>query len=170
MSEPFEPSPSRWPFRVGAGFVVVALLLLLVVAISAAVLLNRSSDPEEDDRTISIAELNRDPEGWDGRDVVVSGTVEDVRTIPYLDQYALYTFRDATGTIRVLSSNGAPKVDEGEPIRLNAVYHSRVKLDAAIHALIEDQLGGLAGSIVGSLVLDIPLDVVFLEHTSYEPQ
>jgi hypothetical protein len=148
--------------------VIVLLLVALAVVVTAGVVLSRASDASGDEvATTTISELRADPDGWDMQEVVVAGTFEDVRTVPYLDQYALYTIRDATGSMRVLSRNGAPQGDAGGEIRLRGLFHSRVTLDEAIRAIIEERLGGLAGSVVGSLLPDIPLDVVFIEHLSY---
>lgn len=172
-SEPFEStSPSRrwrFPIQFSAGLVIVVLLVALAVVVTVGVLLSRSEGAASGgDAVTTIAALRADPEGLDLRDVVLRGTFEDVRTVPYLDQYALYTFRDETGSMRVLSRNGAPAGDDGQQIELRGVFHSRVKLDEAIRAIVEERLGGLAGSFVGSLLPGVPLDVVFIEHTSYE--
>lgn len=159
----------RFPIRFSAGLVVGVLFLALVALIAVGVVLSRARGDANAPPSTTIAALRADPEGWDGRSVVLRGTIDDVRTIPYLDQYAIFTIRDATGSMRVLSRNGAPSVDGSTAVDLRGVFHSRVQLDAAVQAIIDDQLGGLAGSVAKSLLPDISLDVVFIEHISYAP-
>ena len=137
-------------------------LLALVVAIGIVVT-NRGSSPVGN---VTIADLRSDPDHYDNRSVILTGTVDDVRQLPMLDQYALYTFRDDTGSMWALTQKGIPPRD-GESVELTAVYHSRVKLDDQIKAIVEQQIGSLAGSIVGGLLPGVALNVVFLEHESY---
>jgi hypothetical protein len=145
--------------------VIVALLgLVLVGLITVGVLANRSSEPGIE--AVTIADLRADPEGWDNRRVTLVGTVEGVRELPLLNQYAIYTFRDETGTMLALTSNGAPP-DDGEEVELEAVFHSKVRLDDELKEIVSDQLGPLAGAAVSGLVPGIPLNVVYLGHDSY---
>jgi hypothetical protein len=146
--------------------VVLVLGVLLVAVVAIGVALSRESGP--DVSSVTIADLRANPDGYDNRLVEITGSADGVRKLPYLDQYALYTFRDDSGSILVLSRNGAPPHDGAQRIRLRAVYHSRVTLDDELKAIVEDQLGPLAGTVVGALLPGVPLDVVFLEHESYE--
>lgn len=157
-------------FRVAPGLVVAVLAVLLVGAIVVGVLTQREAGPSI--TRMTVADLRADPERWDGQTVDLVGTVEGIRELPVLSQYALYTFRDETGTLQVLSQKGAPPSGAGsEEMRVRGVFHSRVQLDAALKRLVEEQLGPLgplAGSAVAALVPGIPLNVVYLEHESYE--
>lgn len=153
-----------------AGTIALVGVVLLLVAIGAAVVLEMrggaSGDPAGH---VTIAELRADPDGFDARSVQLRVTVEDVRRLPLLDQYALYNVRDTTGSMRVLSSNGVPRVatDGSETVELQATFHSRITLDEQIRRLVQDQLGTIAGFAVDTLVPGIPLDVIYLEHERY---
>lgn len=155
----------RTPLWASPGAVVALLFVLLavVVAIGIVVTNRGGSSPAGH---VTIADLRGDPDRYDNRIVTLTGTVEDVRQLPVLDQYALYTFRDETGSMWALTQKGVPPRD-GETVELVAVYHSRVKLDDQIKALVEEQIGSLAGSIVGGLLPGVALNVVFLEHESF---
>ena len=157
-------------FRVGPGLVVAVLAVLFVGAVVIGVLSSREAGPSIAQMT--VAELRADPDRWDGETVDLVGSVEGIRELPVLSQYALYTFRDGTGTIQVLSQKGAPPSSAGQAeMRVRGVFRSRVELDEALKRLLEDQLGPLgplAGSAVAALVPGIPLNVVYLEHESYE--
>ena len=72
----------------------------------------------------------------------------------------------ATGTMLALTRNGAPP-DDGEQVQVEAVFHSKVRLDDELKEIVSDQLGPLAGAAVSTLVPGIPLDVVYLGHDSY---
>lgn len=153
-------------YPIPPGIVVLVLALLLVGAIIAGVLLsNRSGDAIS---RVTVAELRADPDRWDNQTVDLVGQVEGVRELPLLTQYALYTFRDETGSILALTQKGAPPSSATGDVRVRAVYHSKVQLDTALKRIIEEQLGPLAGSAVSALVPGIPLNVVYLEHVSYE--
>lgn len=154
----------RGPLPFGPGLVVLLLGLLLVAAIAVGVWLNgRESTPTES--IVTIAGLRADPGRYDNTVVRVDGRVEDVRTLPFLSQYAIYTLRDATGSMRVLSQHGVPPADA--PTRLVATYHASVTLDDELRALVRDRLGSVAGELV-RLLPGIPLNVVFLEQERYE--
>jgi len=165
MSEQRAPSESRNPLWASPGLIVGVLFSLLILTIAIGVVLtNRGGTPL---RTITIAELRAQPERNDSQTVILTGTAEDIRQLPVLDQYALYTFRDETGTMWVLSQRGAPPRD-GEQVHLTAVFNSRITLDEQIQALIEAQFGSLAGSIAGSILPGLAINAVFLEHLEYE--
>lgn len=170
MSATNQPFPSqegrtRSRLRVTPGLVVLLLLLALVSVVTYAVVSQHWGGSSGGDAVTTIATLRANPDGWDGRAVTLRGSVQDVRTIPYLDQYALYTFTDDTGNMRVLSRNGAPP--ESAFVELRATFHSRITLDRAIKLLLEDQIGSFAAALVDTLLPGIPLDVVYLEHSSY---
>lgn len=151
------------------GRVVAVLGVLLLVAIAAGIIVNRP-DGGPTVETVTIAELRAAPNTYDNQTVLVEGVVDDVRELPYLSQYALYTLRDDTGTIAVLTQHGAPPGDPpGQIFQLEAIYHSRVTLDDELRRIVEDQLGSIAGEIVVRLLPGVPVNVVFLEHQRYEP-
>jgi hypothetical protein len=160
-----ELEPRRSPFWLSPlFFVIVAFGVLLALLVVGVLIYNRDSgDPL---REVSIADLRADPERYDGDKLELSGTAEDVRTIPYLDQYGIYTLRDDSGSLLVLSRHGAPPT--GEPVTVTGTYHGALKLDAYLKSLIDDQLGPLAGTVVEGLLPGIPLNVVFIEHEKYE--
>lgn len=161
---PFPAEEERRRFPIAPGVVVLLIGLVLVGLIVVGVLANANSEPGVE--AVTIAELRADPDGWDNRRVTLLGTAENVRELPLLNQYALYTFRDETGTIFALTRNGAPP--DAERIKVEAVFHSKVRLDDELNDIVSDQLGPLAGSAVGALLPGIPLDVVYLGHDSYE--
>jgi hypothetical protein len=162
---PVEDEQPRTRFGVSPGVIVLGIFVVTLVVIMAGVLLNRRADG--DVGLVTIQQLLGDPDRYDNDSVVVEGRVEGKRSIPYLSQYALYTIRDETGSVMVLSQKGAPP-DDGELVRLRGVFHSRVTLDDELKRLVEEELGSLVGSIVGALLPDVPLNVVFVEHESYE--
>lgn len=163
-AEPFADDDERRRFPFAPGLVVLVLGLILVSLIVVGVLANRSSEPGISD--VTIADLLADPDGWDNRRVTLVGSAENVRELPLLNQYALYTFRDDTGTIWALTRNGAPPAD-ADRVEVEAVFHSKVRLDDELNEIVSDQLGPLAGAAVGALLPGIPLDVVYLGHDSY---
>jgi hypothetical protein len=163
-AEPIAVEEERRRFRVAPGAIVALLGLVLVGLIAVGVMANRSSEPGVE--AVTIADLRADPEGWDNRRVTLAGTVEGVRELPLLNQYAIYTFRDDTGTMLALTSNGAPP-DDGVQVELEAVFHSKVRLDDELKEIVSDQLGPLAGAAASTLVPGIPLNVVYLGHDSY---
>jgi hypothetical protein len=149
------------------GLLLIVFGLLFICVIGAGILINREVGGIGGPRRVTVADLLGDPDRWDNREVELTGTAENVRTLPVLSQYALYTFRDETGSLLVLTQKGAPPAD-GRTVRLRGLYHSRVTLDDELRRIIEDQLGSVAAAIVSTLVPGIPLNVVFLEHESYE--
>jgi hypothetical protein len=165
QATPLPIEEERLGFRIHPGAIVVVLGLLLLAMIAIGVLVNRDSEPGVDATT--IAELRADPEGWDNRRVTLTGTAESVRELPILSQYAIYTFRDETGSMLALTRNGAPPAD-GQQLHVEAVFHSKVRLDDELKEIVSDQLGPLAGSVVSTLVPGVPLNVVYLGHDSYE--
>ena len=164
-AESFPVEEERRRFPIAPGVVVLLLGLILIGLIAVGVLANASSEPGVE--AVTIAQLRADPTGWDNRRVTLVGTVENVRELPLLNQYALYTFRDETGTMFALTRNGAPP-DDAERVELEAVFHSKVRLDDELKDIVADQLGPLAGAAVSALVPGVPLDVVYLGHDSYE--
>ncbi len=87
----------RAPLWASPGMVVAGLFGLLVVLIAVGIVVtNRGGAPTQD---VTIADLRAQPDRYDGQTVVLTGTVDDVRQLPVLDQYALYTFRDETGSM-----------------------------------------------------------------------
>jgi hypothetical protein len=150
-----------------AGLVVGVLGLVLLAVIVIGIIASRDGGGGSVD-DVTIAELRADPERYDNRTVSLRGRVESVRQLPYLDQYAIYTFRDDTGSMLALTQRGVPATEIRDDVRLDATYHSRVTLDDELKSIAEDQLGPLAGEIVGLLLPGVPLNVVFLEHERYE--
>jgi hypothetical protein len=164
MSTTETTASERTPLWASPGLVVAILFSLLALMIAIGVVVtNRADDPIEN---VTIADLRANPDRYDSRTVTLTGTAEDVRQLPVLDQYALYTFRDETGSMWALSQKGVPPGD-GETVELTAVYHSRITLDEQLRKLIEAQFGSLAGSIVGGVLPGIGINAVFLEHESY---
>ncbi len=161
-----QADPDRGPVPFGPGLVVVLLGLLLVATIAAGIWLT-SRDGAEAEPVVTIAALRADPARYDNEIVRIDGTVEDIRTLPFLSQYALYTLRDETGSMRVLTQHGVPPAGEA-PSRIVATYHASVTLDDELRALVKDRLGGVAGELV-RLLPGVPLNVVFLEQERYEP-
>jgi len=149
------------------GLIVLVLGVLLLGAIIVGVIASRDSDGEAIS-LVTVAELRADPERYDNITVALRGRVDEIRQIPYLDQYAIYTFRDDSGSMLALTRNGVPPEDMRDDVRLDAIYHSRVTLDDELRSIVEDQLGPLAGQVVDLLLPGIPLNVVFLEHERYE--
>jgi hypothetical protein len=162
---PLPVEEERRRFRIHPGLIVGVLGVLLLAMIAIGVFVNRKSEPGV--RATTIAELRADPEGWDNRRVTLTGTAESVRELPVLSQYAIYTFRDETGSMLALTRNGAPP-DDGQQLQVEAVFHSKVRLDDELKEIVSDQLGPLAGSVVSTLVPGVPLDVVYLGHDSFE--
>ena len=148
------------------GLVVLFLGVLLVGAIVVGVLTTRDGSDDAAAR-VTVADLRADPDRYDNHSVTLQGRVEDVRQLPYLDQYAVYTFRDDTGSMLALTRKGVPPDDQRDDVVIDARYHSRVTLDDELKAIVEDQLGPLAGRVVGFLLPGVPLNVVFLEHERY---
>lgn len=149
------------------GLVVLFLGILLVGAIVIGILVARDSDDASSD-DVTVAELRADPDRYDNQSVSLRGRVEEVRQLPYLDQYAIYTFRDVTGSMLALTRKGVPPDDARANVRLMATYHSRVTLDDELKSIVDDQLGPLAGQVISLLLPGVPLNVVFLEHERYE--
>lgn len=147
--------------------IVVLLGLLLLGVIVTGVIVSRESESSLDD-IVTVAQLRADPDQYDNHEVRLSGQIESVRQLPYLDQYAIYTFRDDTGSMLALTRKGIPPDELRDDVRLMAVYHSRVTLDDELKSIVEDQLGPIAGQIVSLLLPGVPLNVVFLEHEAYE--
>lgn len=165
MSSTDTQDSNRTPLWASPGLIVGVLFSLLVLLVAIGVVLtNRGGTPVQE---ITIADLRAQPERYDSQTVVLTGVAEDVRQIPVLDQYALYTFRDDSGSMWSLSQHGAPPGD-GETFRLTGVFHSRVTLDEQVQTLIEEQFGSLAGSIAGSVLPDLGINAVFIEHLEYE--
>lgn len=168
------PTTERPGIRVGAGVIALGALLLLLVAVGVAVALElRGGGSGDAAEFVTIAELRADPGGFDNRSVQLRVWVEDVRSVPLLSQYAVYNVRDATGSMRVLTSNGAPPsgdIDDpaDAPVELQALFHSRITLNDELKRIIADQLGALAGAAAGVLLPGIPLDVIFLQHEHFE--
>jgi len=158
-----ETGRRRW--RISPGVVVLALFVALLVVVIVGVAVNGRSK-ESTPGTLTIAELQADPDRYDDQLVTLVGRAEDERTLPYLDQYATYTFRDDTGTLRVLSQKGTPPGD-GRQVRLTGTYHARATLDKELRRLVEAKFGPLAGGIVALLLPGVSLNVVFLEHQRY---
>ena len=155
----------RTPLWASPGTVVAVLFGLLVLLIAIGIVVtNRGGSPVG---SVTVADLRAQPDQYDGQTVVLTGTVDDVRQLPVLDQYALYTFRDETGSMWALTQKGVPPRD-GEMVELTAVYHSRVTLDEQIQTLVEEQFGSLAGSIAGGILPGFAVNAVFLEHEEYE--
>lgn len=154
--------------RAAPGLVVVVLGLLLLIVIIIGVLGTRSGETPGVP-TLTITELRAAADTYDNRTVRVQGVVADVRELPYLSQYAVYTLRDETGSIYVLTERGAPP---SEPVDreyvLDATYHSRATLDDELRRVVEGRLGPIAGELVIRLLPGIPINVVFLEHERYE--
>ena len=154
----------RTPLWASPGTVVAVLFGLLVVLIAIGIVVtNRGGSPVT---SVRIADLRAQTDRYDGQTVVLTGSVDDVRQLPVLDQYALYTFRDETGSMWALTQKGVPPRD-GEMVELTAVYHSRVTLDEQIQTLVEEQFGSLAGSIAGGILPSLAINAVFLEHHSF---
>lgn len=152
--------------RVPPGAVVLVLAVLFIAVVILGIWLNNRSSIETD-QVVTIAQLRADPDGWDSRVVTLSGWAEDVRQLPFLDQYAIYTFRDDTGTMLTLSQKGVPPSGIPEPVHVRAVFHSRITLEGELKRIAEDQLGPLGAAIVGLLVPGIPINVIYLEHQQY---
>ncbi|HMM40883.1 MAG TPA: hypothetical protein PKA95_03195 [Thermomicrobiales bacterium] len=131
----------RGPLPFGPGLVVLLLGLLLAGVIAAGAWLN-SREGTLGEPVVTIAAFRADPSRYDNQVVSIDGQAEDVRELPFLSQYALYTLRDETGSMRVLTQHGVPPA--GAPTRL-----------------------GVAGELV-RLIPGIPLNVVFLEQERYE--
>lgn len=153
------------PLPVGPGVVVALLAVLLVVVIAIGIWLNgRDSTPTN--ATVTIADLRADPTRYDNTIVTINGRVEGVRSLPILDQYALYTLRDDTGSMNVLTQHGAPPGGDVS-VRLTGTYHASVTLDDELRSIVKDRLGSIPGELV-RLIPGIPLNVVFLEQERYE--
>jgi hypothetical protein len=165
QSTPIDAGPTRRWTRPSAGVVAIAALVLLLLAIAVGVYTSRGSGHASAGDTVTIAQLLADPDRYDERDVTLTGAAEDVRSVPYLSQYALYTFRDATGTLRVLSQRGTPPA--GQQVQLTGTYHAKAKLDEALRRIVEERFGSLAGTVVDAVVPDVGLHVVFMEHLRY---
>ncbi|HYI15681.1 MAG TPA: hypothetical protein VEX37_09835 [Thermomicrobiales bacterium] len=165
-AEPLVVEEERRRFRIAPGAIVLLLGLVLAGLIVVGVLANRSSEPGVE--AVTIADLRADPDGWDNRRVTLVGSVESVRELPLLSQYAIYTFRDETGSMLALTRNGAPPDGNDQRVTIEAVFHSKVRLDDELNDIVADQLGPLVGAAVSALLPGVPLDVVYLGHDSYE--
>ena len=165
-----EVSGTEKPRRLGwvsPGLIVGLAFGLLIIVVVVGVLISRSGGEKVHD-DITIAQLRGDPEGYDGVQVDLVGTISNRFTIPVLDQYGIYEIDDGTGSMFVLSDKGAPPDDEG-PVKVTAVFNGAVELDDQIRNLIEDQLGSAAGFVADQLLPGIPLNVVYLTHQRFEP-
>ncbi len=166
MDETGMTTEDRTPLWASPGLVVGVIFSVLIILIAIGVLItNRGEEPAGE---MTVAELRAQPQQHDGRTVILTGTAEQIRQLPVLDQYALYTFRDDSGSMWALSQHGAPP-DDGSIIQLTAVYHSRVTLDEEIKRIVEAQFGSLAGTVISSILPSFALNAVFLEHLEYEP-
>lgn len=154
----------RGPLWASPGTVVAILFGLLVLLVAVGIVVTNRGGRSAG--SVTIADLRAQPDRYDGQTVVVTGRVDDVRQLPVLDQYALYTFRDETGSMWALTQKGVPPRD-GEIVALTAIYHSRVKLDEQIRMLVEEQFGSLAGSIAGEILPSLAINAVFLEHHGF---
>lgn len=150
------------------GLVVLILGVLLLGVIVAGVLISSNGDNQPTAQVVTIADLRADPDRYDNQSVTLSGDIEGVRELPYLSQYAIYTLRDPTGTILVLTQSGAPPSATSASYNVTGRYHAKVTLDDELKRLVQEKLGGVAGSLVGALLPGVPLHVVFLEHQRYE--
>lgn len=157
----------RRPSWLSPGLVVAVAFALLVIVVAIGILISRR-DGEVIHDDLTIAQLRGDPKGYDGVQVELTGTISNRHTIPLLDQYALYELDDGTGSMFVLSDKGAPP-DDGNPVRVTAVFNGAVELDDQIKALVEDQFGAAAGFVADQLLPGIPLNVAFLTHQSFAP-
>lgn len=157
------------PFGVPIALIVVFAFGLLAIVIAAGVIINRSG--EGGPQAVTIAELRADPDGYDGKRVELLGSVERRYTLPVLDEYGLYEFRDETGTMWVLTDKGVPP-EGGEQVRLTATFNGAVKLDEQVERLVKEQfgdtIGSLAGSVLKNVLPGIPLNVFYLNHERYE--
>jgi hypothetical protein len=158
--------PKR-PAWLTPGLIVGAAFALLVIVVIIGVLISRGNG-EQTQEDITIAQLRSDPEGFDGARVELVGTTSNSFSLPVLDQYGIYEIDDGTGSMFVLSDKGIPP-DNGEQVRVTAIFNGSVKLDDQIRTLIEDQLGSAAGIIADQFLPGIPLNVSFLTHQSFEP-
>lgn len=166
MNETGMTTEERTPLWASPGLIVGVIFSVLILLIAIGVLVtNRGETPVGE---ITIAELRAQPQRFDGQTVILTGTPEQIRQLPVLDQYALYTFRDDSGSMWALSQHGAPP-DDGNSIRLTAVYHSRVTLDEEITRIVEAQFGSLAGTVISSILPSFAINAVFLEHLEYHP-
>lgn len=169
-----QPTSERSGLGISAGVLALGALVLLLIAVGVAVALElRGGGSDDAAAHVTIAELRANPDGFDEQSVLLRVWVEDVRSVPLLSQYAVYNVRDATGSMRVLTSNGAPptgNIDDpaDAPVELRAVFRSRITLNDELKRLISDQLGALAGAAAGVLLPGIPLDVLFLQHQEFE--
>ena len=162
-----ETPESRLPRWLSPGLIVGGAFVLLAAIVVLGVLYSqRDGEQVHDDLTIAV--LRSDPEGYDGAKVELVGTISNRYTIPILDQYGLYELDDGTGEMFVLSDKGAPP-DDGNPVRITAVFNGAVELDDQIKNLVEDQLGSAAAFVADQLLPGIPLNVAFLTHQSFEP-
>lgn len=156
----------RPPSWLSPGIVVAAAFLLLIVVIIIGIVITRSGGERVRD-DLTIAQLRADPEGYDGVTIELTGVVTRRYTIPFLDQYGLYEFDDGTGSLFVLSDKGVPP-DDGEQVRLTAVFNGAVELDDQIRNLVEDQFGSAAGFVVDRVLPGIPLNVAYLTHQRFD--
>ena len=155
----------RGPLPFGPGVVVAFLAALLVIVIGIGIWLNNRESTIISE-AVTIADLRADPSRYDNTIVSIDGRVESVRQLPILDQYALYTLRDDTGSMTVLSQHGAPPGGD-VTVRLVATYHASVTLDDELRSIVKDRLGSIPGELV-RLIPGFPLNVVFLEQERYE--
>lgn len=166
MSTETATTQPRTPLWASPGLIVGVLFGLLILLVAIGVIVTNMGGGGEL-QTVTISDLRAQPAEYDNQTVLLMGTAEDVRQLPILDQYALYTFRDDTGSMWALSQRGAPPRD-GETVHLTAVFHSRLTLDEQIRLLVEEQFGSLAGSIAGGILPDLGVSAVFLEHQGYD--
>lgn len=161
-----ETRERRLPPWLTPGLIVAAAFgLLIIVVIIGIFVSQRGGEQVQDD--LSIAQLRADPEGHNGAQVELVGTISNRYTIPFLDQYGLYELDDGSGSMFVLSDKGAPP-DDGNPVRVTAIFNGAVELDDQIRQLVEDQFGSAAGFVVDQILPGIPLNVAFLTHQRYE--
>jgi hypothetical protein len=154
------------PGWLSPGLIVGLSFALLICVVIVGVLISRRGGEQVHD-DLTIAQLRGDPEAYDGVQVDLVGTISNRYTIPVLDQYGIYELDDGTGSMYVLSDKGAPP-DDGNPVRVTAVFNGAVELDDQIRRLVEDQLGAAAGFIADQLLPGIPLNVVYLTHERFE--
>lgn len=157
----------RLPPWLSPGLIVAVAFGLLILIVVVGVLISQR-DGEVIHTDLTIAQLRGDPEGYDGVQVELVGTVSNRYTLPLLDQYGLYEIDDGTGSMFVLSDKGAPP-DDDEQVRVTAVFNGAVRLDDQIRRLVEDQFGAAAGFIAEQVLPGIPLNVLYLTHERFEP-
>ena len=119
---------------------MIAIVSLVAAAVVMFIAANhRSSLPVQAATTADILSVNNDPGRYAHRRIRLSGRVEEVLAAPDLVDYKLYTLRDSTGTIAVMTRIFTPFPKEQHVAEGCLTYFGAVGKEVAGFRLQEGQ-------------------------------